>query len=196
VTRRRELGRKLTRSRKILAALGGALWPGASSRQAGLYALCVPVGRPSDIRPHGEPVVSESRAAAPSSSSGAHILVVEDDDAIRKLVELLLRQRGWRVTAVADGRQALDACAGADYSLTLMDIRMPCLDGLEVTRHIRARERAAGLTAMPIVGMTAHTAVEDRKLCLEAGMTDHLCKPISSEKLYALIERYLTRPSG
>jgi CheY-like chemotaxis protein len=191
VTRLRELGLKLTLSRKILAALGGALWPGTSSRQAKLYALCVPVGRSSDIRPRSEPIVSESRAAAPFSSSGAHILVVEDDDAIRKLVELLLQQRGWRVTAVADGQKALEACAGTDYSLVLMDIRMPCLDGLEVTRRIRERERAAGLNAMPIIGMTAHAAAEDRQMCLQAGMTDHLCKPISSERLFAMIERHL-----
>jgi CheY-like chemotaxis protein len=95
------------------------------------------------------------------------------------------------VTAVADGQKALEACAGTDYSLVLMDIRMPCLDGLEVTRRIRERERAAGLNAMPIIGMTAHAAAEDRQMCLQAGMTDHLCKPISSERLFAMIERHL-----
>jgi CheY-like chemotaxis protein len=138
-----------------------------------------------------EPQVAEKIPKMEGGRSAVSILLVEDDDAIRKLVELLLQQRSWQVTAVADGVQALESLQSRQFDLALMDIRMPRLDGLETTRRIRRRERILGLPPLPIVGMTAHAAQQDRAMCLEAGMNDHVSKPIASAHLYAIIEKCL-----
>lgn len=188
----RQIGLKQAVVNNLAAALGGALWPTQDTVDRNLQALAVPIQLPAGCdRFEVEPRVAEDLPFNECGPSQAHVLLVEDDDAIRRLVELLLQQRGWRVTAVADGLHALEALQNNHFDLALMDIRMPRLDGLETTRRIRRREQALGTSPLPIVGMTAHAAMQDRTMCLEAGMDDHLSKPIASSRLYAMIEKYL-----
>lgn len=191
----RRVGLKQAVVWNLAVSLGGALWPDFESEEEPVRALAVPVDLPSlpaGGRDGGVALqVCEEMPRMKRDLSAVHILLVEDDDAIRKLVELFLQQRGWQVTAVSDGLQALDSFQKNRFDLVLMDIRMPRLDGLEATRRIRRREQALGIEPLPIIGMTAHAAVQDRSLCLQAGMNDHLSKPIASNRLYAIIERCL-----
>lgn len=188
----RQVGLKQAVVCNLAAVLGGALWPAQESVEQNIKALAVPIQLPARYDKTGaEPQVAEEQLYNERELPQAHILLVEDDDAIRRLVELLLEQRGWRVTAVADGLRALEVLQNNHFDLVLMDIRMPRLDGLETTRRIRRREQTLGSAPLPIVGMTAHAALQDRTMCLEAGMDDHLSKPIASNRLYAMIEKYL-----
>ncbi|MGE4544174.1 MAG: response regulator [Pedobacter sp.] len=188
----RQIGLKQAVVSNLAASLGGALWPAQESVDRNIQALAVPIQLPAGYDRVGvEPQVAEELLYNEGDASQAHILLVEDDDAIRRLVELLLQQRGWRVTAVADGLHALEVLQNNQFDLVLMDIRMPRLDGLETTRRIRRREQSLGMSPLPIVGMTAHAAMQDRTMCLEAGMDDHLSKPIASNRLYAMVEKYL-----
>jgi len=188
----RELGLKQAVVHNLAAVLGGALWPTQESADRPIQALAIPIQLPAGCERAGiETRVAEELPCNERGASQAHILLVEDDDAIRKLVELLLQQRGWLVTSVADGLHALEALQHNLFDLVLMDIRMPRLDGLETTRRIRRQEQALGTSPLPIVGMTAHAAMQDRIMCLEAGMDDHLSKPIASNRLYEMIEKYL-----
>lgn len=188
----RQVGVKQAVVRNLTAFLGGALWPAGQQADAEIRSLVLPVALPTEYAVTSiEPQVAEKIPKMEGGRSAVSILLVEDDDAIRKLVELLLQQRSWQVTAVADGVQALESLQSRQFDLALMDIRMPRLDGLETTRRIRRRERILVLPPLPIVGMTAHAAQQDRAMCLEAGMNDHVSKPIASAHLYAIIEKCL-----
>jgi CheY-like chemotaxis protein len=118
------------------------------------------------------------------------ILIAEDHDAIRQLLETMLRQRGWEITAVADGKQAVDAWTAGGVALVLMDVHMPVMDGLEATRRIRQMEEGTGRHT-PIIALTVYARREDWEGALAAGMDDYLTKPINRPLLMATIDRYM-----
>jgi len=118
---------------------------------------------------------------------GTRILVVDDNLFNQQVAESLLAQAGMVVEIASNGFQALEMVEGSVYDLVFMDIQMPDLDGLEVTRRIRERHDAS---ALPIVAMTAHALSEDRKKSLAAGMNDHITKPIDPEELLAMLIKW------
>jgi len=95
------------------------------------------------------------------------------------------------VKFVENGQDAVDAWEQGDYSLILMDIQMPGMDGLEATRIIREKERLKDGQPIHIVAVTANAFESDRENCLAAGMDDYLSKPFDDEQLSALIDRWL-----
>ena len=105
--------------------------------------------------------------------AGTRVLLVEDNPVNALLATTLLRREGCVVETAGSGDEAVEALTRARYDLVLMDMRMPGMDGLAAARAIRARGDRT-----PIVALTANAFVEDRKACLEAGMDDHLTKPI------------------
>jgi two-component system, sensor histidine kinase and response regulator len=136
---------------------------------------------------------AEADAGAPDASAakvqrlrGLDLLVVEDNALNRQVAEGLLRAEGARVTLAESGREGIEAVlmGGTDFHAVLMDVQMPDLDGLEATRLIRADGR---FDALPIVAMTANASNADRDTCLEAGMNDHVGKPIDVERLVAVL---------
>ncbi len=124
--------------------------------------------------------------------SGRHVLVAEDNALNLEIATALLENVGLTLTTAADGQQAIDrfeASSPGEFDLILMDIQMPILDGYEATRRIRASARTDA--ALPIVAMTANAFPEDIQKAREAGMNDHLAKPIEVDKLYQTLARYL-----
>jgi signal transduction histidine kinase/DNA-binding response OmpR family regulator len=142
-----------------------------------------------------------SREAAPTEPrttqlSGSRVLVAEDNAINQQIVEHLLTRLGVAVEFAGNGREAVDAVL-RDYTrfdAVLMDVQMPEMDGLEATRLIRNHVDAAQL---PIIAMTAHAMETERQLCLEAGMNDHLTKPVDPKALTKALGRWITsaRPS-
>jgi signal transduction histidine kinase/DNA-binding response OmpR family regulator len=136
-------------------------------------------------------------AEAPTTQlAGSHVLVAEDNDINRQIVDHLLQRLGITVEFAANGREAVDAVL-SDYTrfdAVIMDVQMPLMDGLEATRIIRRRVDA---TQLPIIAMTAHAMEQERLLCLEAGMNDHVTKPVDPKTLTATLGRWITsaRPS-
>ncbi|MCB1770234.1 MAG: response regulator, partial [Candidatus Competibacteraceae bacterium] len=118
------------------------------------------------------------------------ILVVEDNDINQMVVLKLLEKLGHRADAVASGQEALEVLKTHPYDLVLMDIEMPVMDGLEATRLIRSGQAQVADPQIPIIAMTAHTAHEERERCLEAGMNDHVGKPINQKMLSQVLERW------
>jgi signal transduction histidine kinase/CheY-like chemotaxis protein/HPt (histidine-containing phosphotransfer) domain-containing protein len=123
------------------------------------------------------------------------VLVAEDNLVNRKLVATLLSRQGWEVEAVPDGRSALDALERRPFDAVLMDIQMPVMDGIEVTRVIREAEEKTR-DHVPIIAVTAHAMTEDRDRCLQAGMDDYIAKPLRAPDLIRVLEKWARRPRG
>lgn len=111
---------------------------------------------------------------------GARILLVEDNDINQLVAKDLLERMGLDVTITNNGQEALDKLAEADFDAVLMDLQMPVMGGLEATRRIRLEPRWHNL---PIIAMTAAVMADDRADCAEAGMNDHVAKPILQQEL-------------
>ena len=115
------------------------------------------------------------------------MLLAEDNGVNRKVAAALLQKWGHIVTAVADGREAVEAVKHAQFDVVLMDMQMPGMDGLEATRVIRALPGPA--RDLPIIALTANAMPSDQKRCIDAGMDDYVSKPIEHERLFAALER-------
>jgi CheY-like chemotaxis protein len=120
--------------------------------------------------------------------AGRSVLLAEDNWVNREVVVELLEDQLLNVDVVEDGLAALERVAERNYDLVLMDVQMPGMDGLEATRRIRALPERS---ALPIIALTANAFAEDHQACLDAGMSDYLAKPVSPEKLFAMVLQWL-----
>ncbi len=143
---------------------------------------------PLRMRESQRAALSSSLGLEVRESSGIQILLAEDNAIAAKVLSTLLLQRGHSVQVVKDGKEALDAVAKTDYHLAFIDLRMPRMDGIEFTRRYRATESAS--SRLPIYALTANTAEDAMKHCLEAGMDGFLNKPVEPEQLDAIIARH------
>ena len=123
--------------------------------------------------------------------AGARVLLVEDNSINQELARDLLGRAGVEVIVAADGQEALDILANEHFDAVLMDCQMPVLDGYAATRALRQRP---ALRDLPVIAMTANAMVGDRGKVLEAGMNDHIAKPISVDELFGTLARWL-RPA-
>lgn len=118
---------------------------------------------------------------------GQKIMVVEDNFMSYKLIEAHLERRNLKLLHAKDGNEALELFNGEEgVRLILMDIQLPKMNGLEVTRMIRETDQDT-----PIIATTANVFDEDRKACKEAGCTDFISKPINFPELLDLLKEYL-----
>ena len=120
--------------------------------------------------------------------AGARILLVEDNELNQDVACGLLADLNVSVTVADNGAKALELLAQQPFELVLMDMQMPVMDGLTATRTLRADPRFATL---PVIAMTANALAGDRERCLEAGMNDHLGKPIDPDRLFDALLRWL-----
>lgn len=140
-------------------------------------------------------------AGAGSGADAAHepdaaglVLVVEDDPTNQLIVGSMLRGAGYQVLTADDGGHALALLREHAFDLVLMDWQMPDMDGLAVTRLIRAGAVGAYGEHVPIVALTANAFAEDRTACLAAGMNDFLTKPVLVRQLLEVVERWMLHP--
>jgi CheY-like chemotaxis protein len=124
--------------------------------------------------------------------AGAHILLVEDNEINRELALDVLSGAGIIVSVACDGQEALDMLERETFDAVLMDCQMPELDGYAATRRLRQRP---GLAKLPVIAMTANAMVGDRAKVLEAGMNDHIAKPLKFDDMFAVLARWV-RPSA
>ena len=122
--------------------------------------------------------------------SSAHVLLVEDNPDNQMLALHLLKKQGFEVSIANNGLEAVEMAAANAFDLILMDIQMPDMGGLEATAKIRAAEQGSG-RRIPIIAVTAHAQDEDRQICLDAGMDDHVTKPLDRTRLFAAISAQL-----
>ena len=124
---------------------------------------------------------------------GVRVLLTEDNDLNMEIAQFFLENAGAVVEKATNGQEALDIFRNSEighFDVILMDVMMPVMDGLTATREIRRLIRSDAGT-IPIIAMTANAFQEDRKRVLEAGMNEHLAKPLESEKLIETIGKYV-----
>ena len=131
-----------------------------------------------------------SAAPAPPATGGPLVLVAEDNAINRRVISMQLATMGLTIEMVNDGKQALEALTAKDYALLLTDCHMPEMDGFELTRLVREREKSGG-RRLPIVAITANAFEGEAERFRAAGMDDYLCKPVQLSKLQATVERWL-----
>ena len=127
---------------------------------------------------------------------GMKFLCAEDNEINSEILQMLLESKGATCTIYPDGQQIVDAFAKVkpgDYDMILMDVQMPVMDGLEATRRIRSSENPLGKT-IPILAMTANAFLEDMQKSKEAGMDEHLSKPVDIAMLEQVVRRFRITP--
>jgi signal transduction histidine kinase/CheY-like chemotaxis protein len=132
--------------------------------------------------------VTETPAVALGQIRGARVLLVEDNEVNREVALGLLEDAHLSIETAENGQVALRMVAENEYDLVLMDMQMPVMDGLAATRAIRSKPQ---FRSLPIIAMTANVMESDREKCTEAGMNDHLAKPIDPEALFAALLRWI-----
>jgi CheY-like chemotaxis protein len=140
------------------------------------------------------PYANSNVARTRRPARGLHLLIVDDMAMNRDIAGSFLRAAGHHVSGVETGREALNALASGHYDLVLMDVRMPDMDGLEVTRRLRAMTHANA--NVPVIALTLHASSEQVAACRMAGMNDHLAKPFSQETLLGAVDAMMTERRG
>jgi DNA-binding response OmpR family regulator len=127
---------------------------------------------------------------APGEEERALVLIADDDDDIRALVAFRLERAGYEVVSARDGEEALRLAADHRPDLAVLDVMMPKLTGLEVTRQLRA---APATSAIPVILLTARVQEADIARGLEAGADDYIKKPFSPHELRSRVQAVLAR---
>jgi CheY-like chemotaxis protein len=123
------------------------------------------------------------------SDKPALILVVEDNPANQMLIEAVLRRAGYSITVVGSAAEALDSIENRRPDLILMDVQLPGMDGLSLTRQLKADP---GTAAIPVVALTAHAMASDRELSFDAGCAGYITKPFDTRLLSHQVAGFLT----
>ena len=126
-----------------------------------------------------------------SQRRGARVLLVEDNEINQEVASSLMERMGMSVTLAENGLNAVNACKARTFDIIFMDIQMPVMDGLEAARRLRAQEAEDGAGPTPIIAMTAHAMREDREKSRDAGMDDHITKPIDPDMLARILIKWV-----
>jgi|GEM_PF-765667 len=183
-------GLGLAISLRIIEAMGGEIDVESQPGKGSTFWFEVELPAASDL------VVEEPEAGLEvEMGQSLRLLVVDDNPVNRELVCALLEPFDIDIETANDGVEAVEAAARAPFDLILMDVQMPNMDGLAATRRIRAAQ-ASGAARVPIIALTANILPEQITRCLEAGMDDHLGKPINPERLLSMLSQWSSSAGG
>ncbi|MEO5376893.1 MAG: PAS domain S-box protein [Magnetococcus sp. DMHC-6] len=139
------------------------------------------------------PVITNSLENVKTLLQGCHLLLAEDNEINQQIAKELLEQVGILLTVVENGQEAVNKVIRESFDGVLMDVQMPIMDGMMATKKIR---QDTPPDRLPIIAMTANAMTGDREKCLEAGMNDHISKPIDPEQLYGILTKWIKKNSA
>ncbi|MGE5471572.1 MAG: ATP-binding protein [Bacteroidota bacterium] len=184
-------GLGLAITKRLVNHMGGDIGVNSEPGRGSCFWVTIRLNKSPDL-PSAEQTVGKESAESQLKArfAGARILLAEDEPVNQEVSRDLLDEVGLHVDIAANGAEALALAEKNAYDLVLMDLQMPILNGFDATRAIRALK---GYAATPILAMTANAFDEDRERCIDAGMDDHIGKPVDPEKLFATIFRWLAK---
>jgi len=187
-------GLGLAISKRLVELMGGRIWAQSEAGKGSNFQFSVRFGLQPEApvaAAHGAPGAHPGQPdpQALAHLAGARVLLVEDNDMNRELAVELLSQARIEVVTATNGQEALDVLArDARFDGVLMDCQMPVMDGYAATRAI---VRDLGLAKLAVIAMTANALAGDREKVLEAGMVDHIAKPLDVAAMFATLARWV-----
>ncbi|MGV3485128.1 MAG: ATP-binding protein [Planctomycetaceae bacterium] len=187
-------GLGLSISRQFAEALGGSLTVTSTENVGSTFTLELPFPAKRDLKWLTRDVVraeivsqqAHCEATPQVRLPDRAILVADDGEANRRLIALILTRAGARVTTACDGREALKHMAEQEFSLVLMDMQMPDIDGYQATEMIRSTG-----CSVPVIALTGNAMKGDRQRCLDSGCSDFLTKPVHVDRLLSTVAQYI-----
>ena len=188
------LGMAITKS--IVDLMGGTIHVESTTGKGTQFEVVLefPIDAEADTVQQAQALPEEEETTSPLS--GMKFLCAEDNAINAEILQMLLETKGASCTICSNGQEIVDAFAGVkpgDYDMILMDIQMPVMDGLEAARRIRSSENPLG-RVIPILAMTANAFLEDMQKSKEAGMDEHLSKPVDIDALEQTVKRFRVTP--
>ena len=188
------LGMAITKS--VVDLMGGSISVESSTGKGTRFEVVLefPIDAEADMVQKTQALPEEEETVSPLS--GMKFLCAEDNAINAEILEMLLEAKGASCTICSNGQEIVDAFASVkpgEYDMILMDVQMPVMDGLEATRRIRNGENPLG-RIIPILAMTANAFLEDMQKSKEAGMDEHLSKPVDIAALEQTVKRFRVTP--
>ena len=188
------LGMAITKN--IVDLMGGSINVESTTGKGTRFEVVLefPVDAEADTVPEAQVLPEEEEETSPLS--GMKFLCAEDNAINAEILEMLLEANGASCTICSNGQEIVDAFASVkpgEYDMILMDVQMPVMDGLEATRRIRSGENPLG-RIIPILAMTANAFLEDMQKSRDAGMDEHLSKPVDIAALEQTVKRFRVIP--
>ena len=186
VTKRPGSGLGMSIVKELVTLMGGTITVISEKNVGSVFTVDIPFEIDKEIDK------KKDEESIPLSFEGKRVLLVEDNDLNQEIAIYMLKDKGFEVDTASNGKEAVGKFLSSPlfyYQVILMDIMMPVMNGLDATRTIRDSGRSDAY--VPIIAMTANAYEEDKKECLDAGMNEHIAKPLEEKEIMAAISRHI-----